>query len=135
MAPKRYVLDTSALLTLIESEEGANRVEAILREEGVLLPCLTLLEVHYITRQEKGQGEADRRYAFLKHLSCEILWELDEPTLLTAARFKAGHKVSLANSVIAAMAHRHQATLVHKDPEFEALQEELDLEALPYKGR
>ncbi len=135
MAPKRYVLDTSALLTLIESEEGANRVEAVLRQEEVLLPCLTLLEVHYITRQERGQGEADRRYALLKQLSCEILWELDEPTLLTAARFKAGHKVSLADAVIAAVAHRNQATLVHKDPEYEALQEELDLEALPYKGR
>jgi predicted nucleic acid-binding protein len=135
VAPKRYVLDTSALLTLIESEEGANRVEAILREEDVLLPCLTLLEVHYITRQERGQGEADRRYALLKQLSCEILWELDEPILLTAARFKAGHKVSLADALIAAVAHRYQATLVHKDPEYEALQEELDLEALPYKKR
>jgi predicted nucleic acid-binding protein len=135
VARKRYVLDTSALLTLIESEEGAGRVEGILRGEEVLLPCLTLLEVHYITRQERGQGEADRRYALLKQLSCEILWELDEPTLLTAARFKAGHKVSLADAVIAAVAQRHQATLVHKDPEYEALNEELDLEALPYKGR
>lgn len=63
MTRKPYVLDTSALLALIESEEGADRVESLLRGEAVLLPCLTLLEVHYVTRQERGQGEADRRYA------------------------------------------------------------------------
>jgi len=131
---KSYVLDTSALLTLIEDEEGAGRVESILREEKVFLPCLVLLEVHYITRQERGQGEADRRYAFLKQLSCEILWQLDEPTLLTASRFKASHRLSLADAMIAAVAQRQQATLVHKDPEYEALSEVLVLEALPYKN-
>jgi hypothetical protein len=32
--PDRYLLDTSALLTFIEDEEGADRVEQILRIEG-----------------------------------------------------------------------------------------------------
>lgn len=132
---KGYVLDTSALLALIEDEEGAGRIESILREEEVTLPCVTLLEVHYITRQERGQGEADRRYALLKQLPCEILWQLDEPTLLTASRFKAGQRLSLADAMIAAVAQRRQAILVHKDPEYEALGEEVELEALPYKNR
>jgi predicted nucleic acid-binding protein len=130
---KRYVLDSSALLALIENEDGAGRVESILRDESVLLPCLALLEVHCVTRQERGQGEADRRYALLKQLSCEILWQLDETTLLTASRFKAGYRLSLADAVIAAFAQRQQAALVHKDPEFEALAEEVELEALPCK--
>lgn len=134
MERRSYVLDSSALLTLIENEEGASRVESILQVEKVVLPCLVLLEVHYITRQERGQGEADRRYALLKQLPCEILWQLDEPTLLTASRFKAGHRLSLADAIIAAVAQRQQATLVHKDPEYEGLSEELKLEALPYKN-
>lgn len=135
MERKSYVLDTSALLTLIENEDGAGRVENILKTEKVYLPCVVLLEVHYITRQERGQGEADRRYALLKQLPCEILWQLDEPTLLTASRFKAGHRLSLADAMIAAVAQRQQATLVHKDPEYAALVEEVELEALPYKNR
>lgn len=134
MERKSYVLDSSALLALIEDEDGADRVESILREEKVLLPSLALLEVHYITRQERGQGEADRRYALLKQLPCEILWQLDEPTLLTASRFKAGHRLSLADAIIAAFAQRQKATLVHKDPEYEALVDEVELEALPYKS-
>jgi predicted nucleic acid-binding protein len=132
---KRYLLDTSALLTLIENEDGADRVESILRERDALLPCLALLEVHYITRQERGQGEADRRYSLLKDLPCEILWHFDEPVLLTAARFKASHRLSLADSIIAAFAQRQNAILVHKDPEYEALAEVVELEALPYKTR
>ena len=135
MEPKSYVLDSSALLAFIENEEGAGRVESILQTEKVLLPCLVLLEVHYITRQERGQGEADRRYALLKQLPCEILWRLDEPTLLTASRFKASHRLSLADSMIAAFAQRQQAALVHKDPEYDVLAEEVELEALPYKAR
>jgi predicted nucleic acid-binding protein len=133
--PESYVLDSSALLAFIENEEGASRVESILQSEKVFLPFLVLLEVHYITRQERGQGEADRRYALLKQLPCEILWQLDEPTLLTASRFKAGHRLSLADAMIAAVAQRQKAMLVHKDPEYEALSEELGLEALPYRNR
>jgi predicted nucleic acid-binding protein len=131
---KRFLLDTSALLAFIEEEDGADRVESILRTEKAFLPCLALLEVHYITRQERGQGEADRRYALLKELPCEILWHLDEPVLLTASRFKAGHRLSFADAMIAAFAQRQDAVLVHKDPEYEALAEEVELEALPYKA-
>ncbi len=135
MARKRFVLDTSALFTLIEEEEGADRVEEIVSTEEAYLPSLALLEVHYVTRQERGQGEADRRYALLKKLPCEILWHVDEPTLLTASRFKAAHRLSLADALIAALAHRQSAVLVHKDPEFIALADEVELEALPYKGK
>src|SRR3954454_23058809 len=100
----KYVLGASALFTLIEEEDGADRVEEIVSTGDALLPSLALLEVHYVTRQERGQGEADRRYALLKQLPCEILWQVDEPTLLTASRFKAGHRLSLADALIAAVA-------------------------------
>jgi predicted nucleic acid-binding protein len=132
--PKAYLLDTSALLTLIEDEPGAERVEEILRDERSFLPWPVLLEVHYVSRQEQGQGEADRRYALLKQLPCKILWEIDEPTLLTASRLKASHRLSLADSLIAAFAQRQNAILVHKDPEFEVLADQMDLESLPYKS-
>jgi len=121
-------------MTFLEDEEGAQRVETILREEQVLLPFLTLLETYYITLQEQSEDVADRRYALLKQLPAMILWDVDEPTLLTAGRLKAAHRLSLADALIAAMAVRHQAVLVHKDPEIAALSEIVQLETLPYKG-
>lgn len=134
MSHERYLLDTSALLTLIEDEAGADRVEHVLTHEQVLLPWPVLLEAYYITQQERGQVEADRRYALIKQLPVTILWDTDEPTLLTAARFKATYRLSLADALIAAFATRHDAILIHKDPEFEALTGQVTLEPLPYKS-
>jgi predicted nucleic acid-binding protein len=39
-----------------------------------------------------------------------------------------------ADALIAAFAQRQSAILLHKDPEFEALLEQVELEALPYKN-
>ncbi|MFN8476011.1 MAG: PIN domain-containing protein [Anaerolineae bacterium] len=134
MSRSTYLLDTSALLTLMENEAGADRVEAILRMEDVLIPCTALLEVYYITCRRQGEAEADRRYAMLKVLSATILWELDEPTILHAGRIKAAHSLSFADAVAAAMAAQNDAILVHKDPEFDALANQVRLESLPYKA-
>jgi uncharacterized protein len=131
--PDGFVLDTSALLTLIEDEQGAERVDQVLRTEQVWIPWIVLLEVNYISRQERGEAEADRRYALMKQLPVTILWDMDEPTLLTAARFKASHRLSLADAIIAACALQVNAVVLHKDPEYEALAGQLPSEALPCK--
>jgi uncharacterized protein len=131
--PDGFVLDTSALLTLIEDEQGAERVDQVLRTEQVWIPWMVLLEVNYISRQERGEAEADRRYALIKQLPVTILWDVDEPTLLTAARFKASHRLSLADAIIAACALQVNAVVLHKDPEYEALAGQLPSEALPCK--
>lgn len=133
MSDKEFVLDTSALLSLIEDEQGADRVEQVLREEIIWLPWPVLLEVVYITRQERGEDEANRRYAMSKQLPVTVIWEVDEPVLLTAARFKAGYHLSLADAVIAAFAFSKKATLLHKDPEFDALEGQVLLEGLEHK--
>lgn len=133
MSEPKYVLDTSAVLTFLEDEIGAERVESLLRQEEILLPYLVLLETYYITLQEQPEDVADKRYALLKQLPATILWEVDEPTLLTAGRFKAYHRLSLADAIIAAFAYRQGAILVHKDPELEALAESIEQEVLPYK--
>ena len=133
MANSRYVLDTSAVFALIEDEDGADRVEQILEEDEILLPWLVLLEITYVSRQEWGEEIAAQRYDMLKHLNAKILWEADEPVLLTAANLKANNHLSLADSIIAAFAIQHEATLLHKDPEYDALKGQVEMEALPYK--
>lgn len=120
-------------MTFLEDEEGAERVETLIRNEQFLLPYIVLLEIYYITVQEQSEDIADRRYALLKQLPASFLWEMDEPTLLTSARLKAHHHISLADAIIAAFAVRHGAVLVHKDPEFEVLKSFIQLETLSYK--
>jgi len=131
--PPPFLLDTSAVMALIEDEEGADRVEEVLRQPTTLLPWPVLLEMYYVSIQEAGQAEADRRFALMKQLDLEILWDMEEPTLLTAARLKAEYRVSLADAMIAAYAVRREAVLMHKDPEFDILKGLLEMEALPCK--
>jgi predicted nucleic acid-binding protein len=126
-----FVLDSSAILALIEDEEGTERVEQVIRSSAIILPAVVLMEVFYILRQERGEAEAYRLYAHARELANEIVWRLDEPTLLFAGRFKADHRVSLADAWIAATAVQRGATLLHKDPELEVLQAEVRMEALP----
>jgi predicted nucleic acid-binding protein len=129
-----WLLDTSALLSFIEDEAGAERVEQALKEPTTIVPWPVLLETHCISMQEAGQAEADRRIALIKQLDVEILLGMDEPTLLTAAKVKAEHRVSLADAIIVAFAVRRGAVLMHKDPELDALAGLLPLETLPYKA-
>lgn len=70
----------------------------------------------------------------VKQLNVKIQWNMDESTLLTAVRLKAGHRLSLADALIAAFALRTGAVLMHKDPEFDALAGLVPMEALPYKS-
>ncbi|MFZ2359866.1 MAG: type II toxin-antitoxin system VapC family toxin [Anaerolineae bacterium] len=133
--PKQFVLDTSALLALIEDEAGADRVYEIIEGHQAVVPWVALLEMSYITQQERGQAEAERRYAFIKTLPLTIVWEADEALLLQASRLRASHRISLGDSIIAAHAIRLKAVLLHKDPEFESLREKVVQETLPYKSR
>lgn len=133
MSKTSYLLDTSAVMAFLEDEEGAQRVETLLRIEEVFLPFLALLETYYITLQEQPEDVADKRYALLKQLPATILWSLDEPSLLTAGRLKATYHVSLADALIATMAIRNKAVLVHKDPEIAALSGIVQMETLPFK--
>ena len=68
-APLLYVLDTSALLTLIEDEAGADHVQELLEkakhgEVMLLVSFMSFVEVYYISLQERGQAEAQERVKF-----------------------------------------------------------------------
>jgi predicted nucleic acid-binding protein len=130
-----YLLDTSAVVALTDAEAGADRVVKILRSEPVLLPFVVSLEVYYVSLQQRGEQAANIRYAMLKALDATHLNEVSESALLMAGRLKAHYRISLADAIIAAFAHSHDAVLVHKDPEFEALAGQVRMEALPYKTR
>ncbi len=133
MAGKSFVLDTSALLAFIEQEAGAERVREVILKNSIIIPWLSILEVVYISQRELDEEEAVTRYALLKKLDANIIWDADEALLLNAARIKSTHSLSLTDSVIAAIATQHKAILLHKDPEYEPLQDVVEMEILPYK--
>jgi predicted nucleic acid-binding protein len=132
---KRYVLDTSALLTLRDDEPGADRVAELLQQASTAkVRCygcfITLMEVLY--RVWRDESEAAGRLAYQQCLSLPIEWLRDSDKLLMkAAELKALFPLSLADAWIAACAAEHSAVLVHKDPEFQPLP--IAQEVLPLK--
>jgi ribonuclease VapC len=127
---KRFLLDTSALLTLRDDEPGADRVAALLREqEASCLACfMTRMEMLY--RVWKDEGELAGKLALQQCLALPLTWiECSDELLRRAAEIKARNTLSLADAWIAAAAFENDAVLVHKDPEFQALA--LEQEVLP----
>lgn len=132
---KRYVLDTSALLTLRDDEPGAERVAEVLnlaaKGKTRCYGCfISLMEVLY--RVWRDEDEASGRLAYQQCLALPVEWVRDsEALLLMAAEMKALYPLSLADAWIAACARIHGAVLMHKGPEFNALP--IEQEALPLK--
>ena len=116
-----FCLDTSAILTLRDDEPGAERVAMVLEGPNPCFACfITRMEVLY--RVWKDEGERSGRLAYEQLQSLPIQWvDQTEPLLLEASRIKASHPLSVADAWIAATALLSQATLLHKDPEFEAI--------------
>lgn len=132
-----YVLDTSAVLTLREDEEGADKVESLLRqaEAGnleIYASFMTYMELYYRVWQVEGEEAAKMIYAELKALPVKQV-SPTEPILLRAGAIKAQHRLSVADSWIIATAIELQAILVHKDPEMEQVKAIANLLFLPYK--
>lgn len=127
MGAERFVLDTSAVLALRGDESGADRVEALLQQAArgksrLLLSFMTRMELLYCLWRDEGEQKAREGLRLLDSFS--IQWVSCEPDILeAAARIKRSGRVSVADSWIGATALVHDATLVHKDPEFRAFTE------------
>jgi predicted nucleic acid-binding protein len=132
-----YVLDTSALMALVLDEPGAMEVLSILGSRlggevheraddepeppPVYLPFVALMELEYRVTQLYGLYEAERRSAMIRHWPVELV-ESGPRWRLHAGRIKAKHRLSLADAWIAALAILNSARLVHRDPEFDAIE-------------
>jgi len=133
---KHYLLDTSALLTLRDDEQGADLVAKILMQaeagKVTVFGCfMTLMEVLY--RVWKDENEVEGKLAYAQCKSLPIVWIHESTELLEqASEIKANYQLSLADAWIAASAILQGACLVHKDPEFEVI-ESIEKKLLPYR--
>jgi len=134
---KEYVLDTSAIFTLVNDEDGSDVVEKILNSAlrgraTVYLSFITLMEVYYVTWKTKNESTAKELIILLKSLPVHIV-NANERITLSAGRLKALHRLSVADALIAATAIEKRAILVHKDPEMKSIANYTETIELPYK--
>ena len=134
---KRFLMDTSALLTLRDDEPGADRVAEVLglamQGKSKCFGCfISLMEVLY--RVWRDEDQAAGQLAYQQCLALPIEWlSNNETLLLKAAEYKASFPLSIADAWIAACASEQGAVLLHKDPKFKPLP--VAQELLPLKAQ
>ena len=136
---RNYVLDSTAFLTMFEDEAGADTVQDLLDRANkseilVFVSFVTFTEIFYITLREKGEEEAQKRIKLMDALATTRIESSKELSLI-AGRLKAAYRLSFADAWIAATAMFYDAILVHKDPDFEQLEDKLKALKLPYKEK
>lgn len=123
-----YVLDTSAILAVLQDEPGKDQVLDLFLEVGrgdivherstINIPFMALMEVHYLALQRLGWEEAEKTIQVLRAWPAEV-HESTPRWRLEAAAVKASNRLSAADAWNASLALLLDAELVHKDPEFD----------------
>lgn len=129
-----YVLDSYALLAYLNAEAGQERVSEVLKQAQAgkcraLLCTINLGEVLYTVERRRGLSKAQQTQALLESLPIKEI-EAERSLVLDAAHIKAHHPISYADAFAAALAARESAVVLTGDPEFEAVQDLVEVEWL-----
>ena len=114
------MLDACSLIAFLNSEEGADKVEDLLRrakreELNLYMNRLNVLEIYYGVYREDGEEVAEETLSKIQRLPIIIVNELSDSVFKEAGKLKATYKVSLADSIVAAEAKIRDANLVTAD--------------------
>ena len=136
---KAYVFDTSALLTYLQNEAGADIVaellsKALMAECKILFSTLSLVEIYYKAYRHLDGRAADELMNNIAQLPMQIV-AFDANLVGFAGQYKATGQVSFADACIAALARHYQAILVHKDPEYQRAIHDIEQLVLPFKPK
>lgn len=129
----KYVLDTSAILSLLYDEKEADQVEKIL-EKGrkqkaeIYISFITLTEVYYLLKPYQSKEEFTD-YTYFRHFPMEVIWA-DENLSDKAGFLKAEYGLPLGDAWIAATANYLGAVVIHRDRDYLKLGNQIKQEML-----
>lgn len=134
MTAKTRVLDSYAILALLQGEAGAAHVERVLRSaadgDRVAMSEINAGEVFYLLRKRLDRPRADALWGAFLALGLDLV-PVDFDLVLDAARVKATRPMSYADCFAVATAQRLDARVVTGDPEFEHAEDLVVVEWLP----
>ena len=125
------VLDSFALIAYLRDEPGADKVEDLLRKaaarhEPLHMTEINYAEVQYIIIRKNGLAGWETTAATLVSLPITFHPATRELADI-AARFKASHRISLADAFASALTKHRKSELVTGDPEFKPLEREVKI--------
>ena len=120
MNSPRCVVDSSGWIEVFTDGPAANQfLEVLSREEQLVVPSLSVLEVYKWILREHSESDAIRAAAVMQR---GTVINLDSTLALAAAQLSHQHKLPTADSVILATARSADATLFTLDTVFQELE-------------
>lgn len=132
MSRKKFVLDSYAILALVEDEPGAQTVADIIADEAaeLYLSVVNLGEVCYIVFRKRGERAAEEVVRGVMQEESLALVEVSWPGAREAARTKAGGGLSYADAFALGLSQELKAPVVTGDPEIRAAAKRLGSEVV-----
>lgn len=126
---KPLVLDSSALLTLLFDEPGAESMEALMhraseKDQPMLMSGVNWAEVCYRVEKRQGSVALARAGEFATNTPITIV-PADRELAEAAASYKAADQLGLADAFAAALAKSRKADLVTADREFKSVEKDI----------
>ncbi len=130
-----YVLDSFAILALLDKEPGSTKVVDLLHQARakrirLLMTWVNVGEVAYIIERRRGKDFVFQVLGELEATQIEF-FAIERHLALQAANIKANYPLAYADAFAAALAVQEQAILVTGDPEFKTLENMLPIFWLP----
>jgi predicted nucleic acid-binding protein len=117
-----FVLDTSAILTVLNEEDGLDTMLALLERgkngDTLYIPFMAVMELEYLLLRKVSPEETMAILTLVRAWPVQVPESTEEWRHL-AALLKSQTPLSVADAWIASLALLHNADLVHKDPEYE----------------
>ncbi len=123
---KACVLDSYAILTYLQQQEGHEEIaeifeESVAKDREIYLCVINWGEVIYQALRRGGEDRARLAEDAMKALPIQVV-EANKELTLQAAHLKANHKMSYADCFAAALAMKKKCELVTGDKEFKQVE-------------
>jgi len=125
------VLDSWALLCYLEEEAGYEKIihlfeKATELSEPLLMSVINWGEVYYQVARRYGEPQAREIERMIQSFPIAVI-DADRELTREAARLKAGKRLAYADCFAAALAKIKKAKLYTGDPEFKAVEKEVEV--------
>ena len=128
----RNVLDTYAVMMILEKEPGYEKVQELLTEaqndqRDILMSAINVGEAYYIVRKEYCEEAANQYLDFIRATKVRIVVPTFDD-ILASARIKATYPLSYADAFAIALAQKENVSVITGDPEFKKVEQIVKVE-------
>ena len=126
MKEEKVILDSYALLTYFQQEQGSHKVVQLLEkaDKGKCILYFNLInwgEIYYSIARTKGEKYAQEILLLIEQLPIKLV-EIDKDLVFSASLLKSNYALSYADCFAAALAQREECPVLTGDKEFKKLE-------------